>query len=121
MAQRQTGGPRTRYRPGRSQDRGAGSDHTDCFSRRQRHKPYVLPIGLGFALNHLVDRTIHEVAQGAVFDLMPDETQERVRALSDEEIRAAVIRGITRPQPGETAQSARLLLNPCLTIQWLSA
>ncbi len=72
-------------------------------------------------MNDLIDRTVHEVSQGRVFALLPDDIQDRIRALPEHEVRAAAIRGITRPQPGDTAQSARLLLNPCLTIQWLSA
>lgn len=72
-------------------------------------------------MDWLVDRTVEEVRGGAVFALLPDAIQEQIRVLSDEQVRDAAVRGVTRPQPGETAQSARLLLNPCLTVQWLAA
>lgn len=69
----------------------------------------------------LLDRTIAEVTDGSVFALLPDETQEAIRALSAEEIADGARRALTRPMPGDTAQSARLLLNPCLAVQWVDA
>lgn len=69
----------------------------------------------------LLDRIVHEVTQGRVFDLLPDETQAQIRALSEEEVREGARRVMTRPQPGDVSQAGRLLLNPCLAVQWLSA
>src|ERR1043165_6946712 len=70
---------------------------------------------------HLLDRTIREVTKGAVFELLPDETQVAISALSPETVGIAARNGLIRPQPGDASQSGRLLLNPCLAIQWLSA
>ena len=69
----------------------------------------------------LLERTIAEVSHGAVFGLLPDETQAAIRLLGRDEIADAARRAIARPMPGNTAQSARLLLNPCLTVQWIEA
>ncbi|HZT40862.1 MAG TPA: hypothetical protein VFA07_01670 [Chthonomonadaceae bacterium] len=70
---------------------------------------------------NLIERTVHEVTQGAVFALLPEETQAQIRALPEEEVWDAARRSLTRPLPGDTSQGARLLLNPCLAVQWLSA
>jgi hypothetical protein len=67
----------------------------------------------------LVARAAREVTGGAVFALLPEATQERVRALTPEEVTAGCARTYARPMPGETSQAARLLLNPALAVQWL--
>lgn len=72
-------------------------------------------------MQDLIERTVQEVTHGAVFKLLLEETQAQIRALPDEEVRDAARRTLTRPLPGDTSQSARLLLNPCLAVQWLSA
>src|SRR5437660_1047664 len=69
----------------------------------------------------LIERTVREVRGGHVHALLPDETQSRIDTLSFEEIRAGAIRTFTRPIPGDTSQASRLLLNPCLAVQWLAA
>lgn len=69
----------------------------------------------------LIERMVEEVARGRVFALLPDETQEKIRALSATEVREAARRVMTRPQPGDVSQAGRLLLNPCLAVQWLAA
>jgi len=69
----------------------------------------------------MLDRTVYEVTRGRVFDLLPDETQAQIRALSEEEARDGARRVMTRPQPGDVSQAGRLLLNPCLAVQWLAA
>ncbi len=70
---------------------------------------------------NLLDRTIAEVSTGSVFALLPDETQDAIRALTPDEIADGARRALARPMPGDTAQSARMLLNPCLTVQWIAA
>ncbi|HLV78984.1 MAG TPA: hypothetical protein VKT32_01845 [Chthonomonadaceae bacterium] len=72
-------------------------------------------------MQDLIERTVEEVTGGAVFALLPEETQAQIRALSEAEVRDAARRTLTRPLPGDTSQGARLLLNPCLAVQWLSA
>jgi hypothetical protein len=72
-------------------------------------------------MDELIERTVNEVTRGQVFHLLPDETQAQIRALSEQEVIAGARRTFTRPQPGEVAQSSRLLMNPCLAVQWLSA
>jgi hypothetical protein len=67
----------------------------------------------------MVDRMVHEVTQGRVYDLLPDETRAEIRRLSPEQVRDGALRVMTRPQPGDVSQSGRLLMNPCLTVQWL--
>ncbi|MCC6728139.1 MAG: hypothetical protein IT208_02245 [Chthonomonadales bacterium] len=69
----------------------------------------------------LLRRTVEEVGGGRVFELLPEAAREDVAALSEEQLRDGAWRALTRPMPGDTAQSARLLLNPCLTVQWLAA
>ncbi|HXG23751.1 MAG TPA: hypothetical protein VNJ09_04280, partial [Chthonomonadales bacterium] len=66
-----------------------------------------------------LDNIVHEVTQGRVFALLPDEMQARIRTLPSEEVHRAVLFGMTRPQPGDASQAGRLLLNPCLAVQWL--
>lgn len=66
-----------------------------------------------------LDYVVHEVTQGRVFALLPDEIQARICALPPEEVRQAALFGMTRPQPGDASQAGRLLLNPCLAVQWL--
>ena len=72
-------------------------------------------------MQDLIERTVWEATQGAVFALLPEETQAQIRALPEEEVRDAARRTLTRPLPGDTSQGARLLLNPCLAVQWLAA
>src|SRR5207248_7362470 len=69
----------------------------------------------------MIDRMVHEVTQGAVFGLLPDETQAQIQALTEEQVRDGALRVMTRPQPGDVSQSGRLLMNPCLAVQWLAA
>ena len=72
-------------------------------------------------MQDLIERTVQEVTRGAVFALLPEATQAQIQALPEEEVRDAARRTFTRPIPGDTSQSARMLLNPCLAVQWLSA
>src|SRR5262245_44256685 len=67
----------------------------------------------------LIERTFQEVTSGKVFDLLPEGTQAQIRELSAEEVRAAVERVFSRPMTGSTTQASRLLMNPCLAVQWL--
>jgi hypothetical protein len=69
----------------------------------------------------LVDRIVDEVTTGSVFGLLPDETQASIRELSRDDVREAAEQVCTRPLPGDWKQGKRLLLNPCLAVQWLSA
>lgn len=70
----------------------------------------------------LLERTIAGVAPGGpVHALLTDDVQAAVNALTAHEVADAARRALTRPMPGNTAQSARLLLNPCLAVQWLDA
>ncbi len=68
----------------------------------------------------MLDRMVHEVTHGAVFDLLPAETQAQIAALPPEAVRDGARRVLTRPQPGDVSQAGRLLMNPCLAVQWLS-
>jgi SAM-dependent methyltransferase len=72
-------------------------------------------------LQDMLNRIHHEVSQGAVFGLLPDETQARIRELPDEAVWTAARNVLTRPQPGDASQAGRLLLNPCLAASWLVA
>jgi hypothetical protein len=67
----------------------------------------------------VLNNIIHEVTQGRVFALLPEETQAKIRALPPEVVRQAALFSLTRPQPGDASPYNRLLLNPCLTMQWL--
>jgi SAM-dependent methyltransferase len=67
----------------------------------------------------MLDRTVKEIREGSVYQLLPDETQAQIRGLSEEEVREGARRVMTRPQPGDVSQAGRLLLNPCLAVQWL--
>lgn len=69
----------------------------------------------------LLERTIESVTHGEVFERLPAETQARIRALSEDEVRYQASRVLQRPMLGETSQASRLLLNPCLAVQWLAA
>lgn len=69
----------------------------------------------------LLDRTVEQVARGPVFDLLPDATQTSVRALTDADVADAAHRALIRPMDSDPAQAARMLLNPCLAVQWLEA
>jgi hypothetical protein len=60
------------------------------------------------------------VTEGAVYSLLPEETQAQIRALPEEAVREGARRVMTRPQPGGVSQAARLLMNPSLAVQWLS-
>jgi SAM-dependent methyltransferase len=71
-------------------------------------------------MESLLERTVEEVRRDRVFELLPDTTQAQISALSEEEVREGARRVMTRPQPGEVSQAGRLLLNPCLTVQWLA-
>jgi SAM-dependent methyltransferase len=62
---------------------------------------------------------VREIREGSVFRLLNDETQAEIRQLSEEEVREGAERVMTRPQPGDVAQAGRLLMNPCLAVQWL--
>lgn len=68
-----------------------------------------------------IERAIHEVTAGRVFELLPEQTQAQIRALSEGDVRAGVERVFIRPMPGEVSQAGRLLMNPVLAVQWLSA
>ena len=48
----------------------------------------------------MLERTVEEVTRGRVFALLPDETQEQIRALSEAEVREGARRALTRPMPG---------------------
>ena len=60
------------------------------------------------------------VGEGEVFQALPRESQDAIRALSRAELEAGLRRVTTRPIPGEVSQGSRLLLNPCLAAQWAS-
>lgn len=70
-------------------------------------------------MQDILNRIIHEVSAGAVFDLLPDETQAEIRDLRPEAIATVARNVLTRPQPGDATPSGRLLLNPCLAVSWL--
>jgi hypothetical protein len=72
------------------------------------------------ASNVLLDRTVREVTRGKVYALQPDATRREIDRMTEEQVRDAAVKGMTRPQPGETSQASRLLMNPCLTVQWLA-
>jgi hypothetical protein len=63
---------------------------------------------------------VQEVTQGRVYTLQPEATRREIDRLTIDQVRDAALKGMTRPQPGETSQAGRLLLNPCLTVQWLA-
>jgi hypothetical protein len=67
-----------------------------------------------------LDRTVQEVTRGKVYALQPDATRREIDRLTEGQVRDAARKGMTRPQPGETSQASRLLMNPCLTVQWLA-
>ncbi|MCA1596843.1 MAG: hypothetical protein LC772_10530, partial [Chloroflexi bacterium] len=71
-------------------------------------------------MDELLERMVEEVTSGRVFERLPNETQTNIRALHSEEVREGARRGLTRPQPGDVSQAGRLLLNPCLAVQWLT-
>src|SRR5262245_54093821 len=75
--------------------------------------------------NPMLERTLHEVTQGRVFDLLPDPTQAQIRALTPDELREAVRHALTRPMPvaegARAREAARVLMNPCLAAQWLES
>ncbi len=73
------------------------------------------------AASLVLDRMVREVTEGEVFRLLPEETQAQIRALPLEEVREAARMVMTRPQPGGVSQAGRLLMNPCLAVQWLAA
>jgi hypothetical protein len=68
----------------------------------------------------MLERIIGEVTNGQVFSLLPAETQASIRALTADEVRAGAARSLARPIPGDVSQSGRLLMNPCLAVQWLA-
>jgi hypothetical protein len=65
-------------------------------------------------------RIVREVTRGSVFALLPDDVQAQVQSLPEAHVREAAHRAVTRPMPGGVAQAGRLLLNPCLAVDWLS-
>lgn len=69
----------------------------------------------------ILNRIVHEVTAGAVFDLLPDETHAEIQNLPPEAVSTAARNVLTRPQPGDASLSGRLLLNPCLAASWLVA
>jgi hypothetical protein len=69
----------------------------------------------------LVALAVEEVRRGRVYALLPDATQTQIAALTPDELRAGAVRTFSRPMPGEVSQAGRLLLNPCLAVQWLAA
>ena len=71
-------------------------------------------------MEEMTDRTVEEVTRGRVFRLLPEGIQAQIAALPEGEVREAARRGMTRPQPGDVSPAGRLLLNPCLTVQWLA-
>jgi hypothetical protein len=68
----------------------------------------------------MLERMLDEVTGGQVFALLPEATQAQIRALTPAEARAGVERSLARPIPGDVSQSGRLLMNPCLAVQWLA-
>lgn len=67
----------------------------------------------------MIDRIYHEVTNGLIYDRLPDSTQAIVREMPRDDVLTACANVLTRPQPGEVAQEARMLLNPCLAASWL--
>jgi hypothetical protein len=67
----------------------------------------------------MIDRIFEEVTRGLIFERLPDATQALIREMPMEDIRTACANVLIRPQPGEVAQTARMLLNPCLAASWL--
>ncbi|HET6386039.1 MAG TPA: hypothetical protein VFJ58_21820 [Armatimonadota bacterium] len=67
-----------------------------------------------------IDHVVKEVSRGRVFALLPDETQQQIQALSQDDLQEGARRVMTRPMPGDVSQAGRLLLNPCLAVQWIS-
>ncbi len=67
----------------------------------------------------MIDRVVESVSRGEVWALLPQPLQAQIALLSPEEIREAAIRTLTRPQPASGSQAGRLLMNPCLAVQWL--
>jgi len=68
----------------------------------------------------MLDRMVEEVTRGSIHALLPDAVQEQIRALPLEAVRVGASNVMTRPQPGDVSQAGRLLLNPCLAVQWLA-
>lgn len=70
----------------------------------------------------MIDRAIAMVsAGGAVFELLPEETQAQIHALSPAEVEASVRRCFGRPIPAGISPAGKLLQNPCLAVDWLAA
>ena len=67
----------------------------------------------------MIDRIYQEVTHGLIFERLPNATQAIVREMPAEDVMPACENVLTRPQPGEVAQTARMLLNPCLAASWL--
>ncbi len=74
----------------------------------------------GLGSKAMIDRVVESVSGGEVWALLPQALQAEIALLSREEVREAAIRTLARPQPGSVSQSGRLLMNPCLAVQWLS-
>jgi hypothetical protein len=91
-------------------------------------KPIIAPAGSparsrGNERTLMLERILHEVTHGRVFDVLPDPTQERVQALTPEELQEGVRHALTRPMPradgARATEAGRVLMNACLAAQWL--
>ncbi len=69
----------------------------------------------------MLERTLEEVSRGGVHSLLPDDVQAKIGAFSAGELRDGVERNLARPMPRGPSEAGRLLMNPCLAVQWLAA
>jgi len=66
-----------------------------------------------------LEKIIHEVSRGRIFNLLPDESKKLIRSMPPEALQEEVERIMSRPQAGYVYPNARFLMNPCLAAQWL--